>query len=636
MFSSRLALLTATCFATLVANAPAQRSNLKRALPPDTIAFVTLPDLDKSVQELMDMPMLRMWRQKEMQDFLAPALAELDKQWQKGLEQAKAMHEQGAVPFAPDDLLQLRVYGASFALTKFKIGFNDGEPAPDIGILVHMDFGPSAPMWKKVIDFLLSQVEARAGDNLAKSTSEAGGCKITSWVAEGQPTSLNLAWLGDGIVFGTQTAEVGAALAALSDKKDVLTSSPTYKAVAANVQNPGAEVEMFMNLDAMYRGLFEVLGAVKANTNDFPEEFDIDGLDRALTALGMRSVKAIGVTSTYEGNKSVSKAYTLAPAPERKGLMADGSKNLDLACLNWVPKKATSCSATTLNVTAVWDSLVNALKAYNENMAEGLLAQLGEMEQQIGFSIREDLCGAFGSQMLSWTTPMQGIPGLGGGSLINGLFLVQMKDQDRLLKCLKGIKDVAGGAVEFDSNTRDDLTTYYLKFNVDLPGNLPINPLDMIQPVFGFQSGYMVLGFSRPDVRKTIAAMVANQTEADSIRGNKEFAAMLAQLKPDRLTSVSFSDNRASFDNVYELAYSFSYMVPEDFPLDVQKLPDEGMFLSQHLFPSTSYSYTDGNGFLSTSTGPFGPELVALALAVGFGAGVGGAWVSRREMVRRR
>ena len=111
---------------------------------------------------------------------------------------------------------------------------------------------------------------------------------------------------------------------------------------------------------------------------------------------------------------------------------------------------------------------------------------------------------------------------------------------------------------------------------------------------------------------------------------------MLAQLKPDRLTSVSFSDNRASFDNVYELAYSFSYMVPEDFPLDVQKLPDEGMFLSQHLFPSTSYSYTDGNGFLSTSTGPFGPELVALALAIGVGAGVGGAWVSRREMVRRR
>lgn len=636
MSSSRLALLTTSCLAALVATAPAQRSNLKRALPADTIAFFTLPDLDTSVQEFLNMPLSRMWRQKELQDFLAPGMAEVDKQWKSGLEQAKSMHEQGELPFSPQDLLQLRLYGASAALTQFRMVEANGQPMPEIGFLAHLDFGPSAPMWKKVIGFGLEQLERRAGDELAKSTSKAGEVEMTSWQTPGVAMGLNLAWVGDGIVVGSMASEVTAALTALASKTDVLTEASAYKAVAANVQNPAAEVEMFFNFEAAYSSLFAILEMAKASAPDFPPELSVKGLDRAFEALGLKAIKAVGATSTYEGTKAVSKGYLVCPAPERRGLLADGSKNLDLSCLNWVPKKATACSATTLNITAVWDSLVNALKAYDPELADGLLGQLGQFEEQLGFTMRDDLCGSFGSQMLSWSTPIQGIPGLGGGSLINGMFLVQMKDKDRLLKCLKGIKEIAGGQLEFDSNTRDDLTTYYVKLNIDLPPDIPFNPLPMIQPVFAFQSDYMVLGFSRADVRKTVKAMAGENPEDESIRANKEFAAMLGQLKPDRLTSVSFSDNRASFDNIYELAYGLSYMVPEDFPLDVQQLPDEGSFLSQHVFPSVSYSYTDGNGFSSTHSGPFGPELVAIVATLAATAAVGGAWVQRGVMARRR
>ncbi|MEZ5966553.1 MAG: hypothetical protein R3F56_22140 [Planctomycetota bacterium] len=629
--------LTASCLALFAAQAPAQRSNLKRVLPPQTIAFFALPDLDTSIQELMDMPLMRMWRQQELQQFLAPGLAELSKQWDKGLQQAKSMHEQGALPFPPEDLLQLRLYGATFALTGFKMNVQGGQPVPDIGVLVHLDFGPSAPIWKKVLGFLLERLEAEAGDDLIKASMEAGSTEVTTWTAKDVPVGFGLAWVGDGIVLGTRTAEIGASLSALGGEKDILTGTASYKSVAANVANPKAEAEMFLNMEALYATVFDVLATAKENAPDFPPELDLEGLDRALTAFGIKSIKAMGVTSTYEGNKAVSKSYVLCPAPERKGLLADGSSDLDLSCLSWVPKKATACHASTLNVTALWDAVVSAIKAYDDNLAEGVLAQLEQTEQQIGFSVREDLCGAFGNQMVSWSLPIQGIPGMGGGSLINGMFLVQMKDKDRLLKCLKAIRDVSGGSVEFDSNTRDDLTTYYLKLNVDLPGNLPINPLDLMQPVFGFQSGYMVLGFSRSDVRKTINAMTAQTPEADTIRGNKQFAAMLADLSPERLTAVSFDDNGASFDNLYELAYGFSYMVPEDFPLDVQKLPDEGHFLSQHLFPSTGKSYTDGTGFLSTSTGPFGPEVAAILIGVGASAGISFATLMpRRAAIRRR
>lgn len=632
--------------AGLVATTTAQRSDLKHALPADTIAFFSLPDLDSSVQQLLDMPLLRMWGQKELQEFLAPALAELNKQWQQGLQQAEALQEQGGLPFAPQDLLQLRLYGMTAALTHLTLP-TAADPEPDLGVLLHCDFGPSAPLWKKVIEFALQQLEAEIGAELVKSESEAAGVKVMTWqpagpAAAGEATprkglGLNLAWVGDGILVGTTTDLVRTTLDALASKSKVLTESPKYKAVGANIDVAGAEIELFCNVQRGYETLFDVLEFVAANVPDFPPEISVAGLDRALDALGMKAIKAAGASSIYQKNKAISKSYVLCPAPERKGFVADGTKDLDLSVLKWVPRKATSCSAGTMNLTAVWDSLIGAVKAYDPDVAEQGLAQLAEVEKQLGFTIRDDLFGAFGDQVLQWSMPMQGIPGMGGGTLINALFLVHMKDQDRLLKCLKGLSQLAKGHFEFDSNTRDDITTYYIKLNVDLSDVLPVSvPLDMVQPVFGFQGDYMVLGFSRADVRKTIKAMAAEKPESETIRANKEFAAMLSEVATERLTAVSFSDNRASFDNIYGLAYGLTPFVPEDFPLDMQKLPDEGAFLSQHLFPSVSHSHTDGNGFATMNVGPFGPELGILILGLALTAGAGFAITQQRGMMRGR
>lgn len=621
--------LSSAIGAALLAGLPAQRSDLKRALPADTIVMMSMPDLDTSIRELLDMPLMRMWRQDEVQGFLKPALAEFDKQWGAMMAQAKDAHEQGMLPFAPDDLLKLRLYGASVGLTGFRlVGGEGAEPMPDFGMVLHLDFGPSAPMWKKVIDFGLAQIEEQSAGMLQKSEATVGATKLTSWNVPNMDLGLNLAWLGDGIVFGTRTKEVQSVIAGLA-AKDVsansLVGSAHYKTVAKKLDTQGAEVEMFVNHERLFGTVFDLLRFVEANAPDVPEQFSADGIERACTALGLLSVKATGATSTYQGGKAVSKSYALSPAPERKGLMADGSKNLDLDVLKWVPKKAIGVNATTINMSAWWDALTGAIKAYDEGLAKQLMGQLAEVEKKLAFTVRDDLCGAFGSQMVSWDLRMEGMPGVGGGSLMSGMYLVQVKDAEKVVKCLNGLRDAFGGTIEFGENKRDDLTTYFVKFNVEMPQDIPFNVFDLITPHFGFQSGYMVLGFARSDVRKTMTAMANQKPDAESIRSNKEFADMIGQLKVDGLTSVSFSDFRARCNNIYELIYPFSFMVPKEAPLDMEKLPDEGGFLSQHLFPSVSNSYTDGNGFTTTSVSPFGPEMMAVAgalgvAAVGFGA----------------
>ena len=60
--------------------------------------------------------------------------------------------------------------------------------------------------------------------------------------------------------------------------------------------------------------------------------------------------------------------------------------------------------------------------------------------------------------------------------------------------------------------------------------------------------------------------------------------------------------------------------VTDEVPLDFALLPDS-LTLTQHLSGGISYSVVDDNGFLSTSFSPFGPEVMAVGVAVGALAG---------------
>lgn len=621
MLISRSLLLAASALA-LALPAHAQRTSIKSSLPASSIAFFTFPDLDKSVQELMDMPLMRMWGQKEIQGFLAPALKELGAQWEQGLASANAAHEQGMLPFPPADLMRLRVYGATGALTGLKVAMNeDNRPRPEVGVLLHLDFGTSAPIWKNLVAFGTQQLEAEAGGMLTKSESTAGNATVTSWLPPDGPMGLHLAWLGDSIVIGTLLRDVSAAVQAVQGG-GTLVASAAYKTVASNLDLTDNEFELFVSVQNAYQAVFGVLEFAQDNAPGFPAELDVAKLDTALDAFGLKSIKALGLTSSYHGNKCVTKSYVLAPAPERKGIVAGGAYDLDIGLLQHVPKKATSCAASTFDMNAIWDALVGAARAYDPDMTEMALGQLKSIEEKIGFTIHDDLFGSFGHQYASWGMPIQGIPGLSGGQLLSGVYLINIRDQERLLKSLRALTKMSDGMVELGDNTRNEMTTYFLQINAPAPANLPINPFDMITPVFAFEKDYMVLGFSKSDVRRTIERMRKPDPD-DSINGNPAFAKMLADLKKDRLTSVSFSDLRASFDSLYQTVYGFSYLIPDEVPVDAKELPDEGKFLSQHLFPSIGYSHTDGNGFSSTMVSPFGPEVVAIVVtAVAIGAGV--------------
>jgi hypothetical protein len=588
-------------------------------LPKDTVMAVSVPDLATSMGDFANMPLAKMWREEEVQNFLADAKERVNQEIAKLLDKAKEMHKAGQFPVDPDKLVNLRVNGSTFALTQVGIVEGDFGPQPKIGVVVHLDFGESAKEWLPLVQMGLGMLEQQAGDKITKEETKVGDCPLVAFkpnTARSGEMGLNVATVGSGIVVGTLTDDVKGILENLSKKTPELALTDRYKTNSKFLLSTGAEMEMFMRIDPMLDFAMSGLAiAKKMHADDFAE-IDLDGIGRAIDALGLRSILSIGATTTYQDNKAVTKSFTVLE-PNPKGLLAGAAKKLDMAFLKWVPKDAVSFSGGTLSAASIYDALVGALKAYDEKTAEQLLGHLGEMEKQLGFTVRDDLFGSVGDEYYSWSMPMSTIT-----SAPEVAFLLKVNDQEKIVKVLKGLAALSDGKVEIEEGEKRGVKAFQIRINLDPTQGMGMNPFDVINPTFAFKSGFMVVGLSASDLKRVFQRMDREDDPKGDIRGNKEFAAVAGSL-PQGVSSLSFTDWKAQFESFYQIATGLLAFVPmgDDVPIDMSLLPDAAT-LTKHLFGSVSYTTSEPQGSASTTISPFGPELLVGIVAIAVGAGV--------------
>lgn len=622
-FSTRPALTL--CLATSLAVPAASQVALRDALPENTILYLGAPHMDQSLAEMRDMPLMRMWEEPEVQDFLADALQMAEMQWDQLMQMAQGMHENGQLPFKPEELLELRVHGMAAALTKLDLSVDGDDVMPHIGFVAQLDFGNTAESWNGVIHFLLQMLKGKAGDDLTLQETEVAGSKLVTLVPNETKMSLNFGFVGNGIVFGTDHDEVKTVISNLASGQKALSASENFTATFSQLDNAGAEMEFFLQPKPIFDFLFTALGVAKQK-GDLPEMIDIDGIARALDALGVHSLKTMGSTSMYtprgegESAMSVRKSFMLAPKDQRKGLFATANKSLEMDFLRWVPKDVASFSAMTFDLGSAWDGVVNALKAYDEEQAEQWLGTLAGYEEQFGVNVREDLLGSIGSEFMMWSMPtaamMMGTPEV--------TMLLEVPDPERLVSTLETLFKMSEGMVELDKSTRRGIDVYTIQVNYDpTGGGMGMNPLDMFAPTFSFKDGYLVAGFTVGDVKRAFKRMDREDDPSGDIRSNSEFVPYLEQLPQSGVVSLSFQDWKADFESIYQALTGMAAFIPmnDDIPIDLSLLPDVAT-LTQHLFGSVSWATLDDTGFHAMSQGPWGPE--ALALLGGGAAAVGG------------
>ena len=617
--------LAVLAFAALSVPATSQDKSFKHALPANTILVLTAPDIDTSIKEFKSTPLYLMWKEGETQEFAAGPLKLASKWLEERLEVGRQAHKAGSFPFPPDDLLKLRVHSATLALTSVDVGSGALGPVlkPRLGLMIHLDFGDSAPGWRKVIEYGLETLEHEAGEQMDRSESEIEGVKLITFSSPvtRASMSLNVAFVGTGVVVGTLQDEVEAAIRNHVTGKAVLTASKNYKETTKRLGVQGAEAELYFQPEVVVDTVMKVLRFMAEEADEFPPELNLDGVDRAITALGLRSYKAIGVSTQYEGNKTVTSSFYLSPEPVRKGFVAVGSKDLKLDFLKWVPKDVTEVSARTFNAMAIYDGLLAAIKAYDEETADQLLQMLKTYEKKFGMTLKEDLFGTVGDHYVWWS--------MGWPNFLQApewVVLVKIKNEARLLKTLETLVDLSDGYVELVASTRRGVKTYRLRPNASMLPEGQALILANFEPHFAFKKGYLVAAWSRGDVRLALRRLDRDDDDPKGdLRSNEAFASYLGLLPKERVNYVSWTDWRNTFEKFYQAAVSalaIGSMV-EDMPFDLTLLP-ESETLSKHLFASMSWSVASGDGFHSTTISPIGPEITVVGVGlIGGGLSVG-------------
>ncbi len=603
--------------------APGLAQSIVPYLPEGTVLAIEVPDLNASIGEFTAMPLAKMWREKEVQDFVQDAKEVVAQQIKKGIEQAKQMHEAGMLPVDPDALTNLRVKGMSFAITQLNVA-GDPMPMPEIGLMLQVDFGDTAKEWFGLLEMgmgILGQTGKMERESVKVDDAEFASFKPKK-APPGLKMSLNVAMVGNSVLIGTLREQVGATIEQMHKGTPLLAATARYKNSLKHLSVDGAEASAFLRTDALLDFAVQVATLAAAHEPNL-EWLDGDGLARAFDALGVRGIESFASASSYRDGKAVTSFYTVSPAPARRGFLAN-NKNLDTSFLKWVPKDAAGFSASTFDPMSVYTALVAAVNAYDPKIGEMVLGHLAEIEKASGFSLRDDLFGAMGDTMIKWSMPMASI-----AAPPETAVLIKVNDADKIVKALKAMAGMSNGAVELDEAEKRGVKTYQFRINMDPMRGMGMNPLDVLNPSFAFKDGWLVAGFAPADIRQTFKRMDRSDDDPKSdIRSNKEFAAYLSQL-PKEVQALSFDDWKAEFESYYQIVSSLLAFVPpnENIPFDMSMLPDAAT-LTKHLFGSLSYTVADGEGIEGTTISPFGPEVVVFFAAI-VAAGVGFAVTMR-------
>lgn len=616
----QLTLLPLLCGA-FAAVGVAQQQSMLPYLPANTVMAMSMPDLDASMQEMASMPIAKMWAEPDVQKFVQDAREMVQQQIQKAMEQAKEMHKQGALPMDPEQLTSMRIKGASMAVTQLSMEAGDFGPMPTIGLMMHLEFGDTAQQWFGLMETGMGML-GQSG-KMERGEVAVGDVKIATFkpvdAPEGNEMGLNVAMLKSGVIVGTLIGDVKTTVENMTAGKAVLGATDRYKNASKNLTTEGAEVEIFLQLDPV---MDFAMSAMEVAMDTMPQfataEIDMEGVRRGVDALGLGAMKAYGMSSRYENGKAVSRSFMDIPAPQRKGLMPTGNKTVDTAFLKWVPKDAVSFWAFTLEPAGIYDAFLGAVRAYDPQVATDMEADIAEGEKEMGFSIRDDLFGAIGDTMITWSMPMAQIT-----STPEMALLLKVNDDQKILKVLKAMAQMSDGEMTLEETEKRGVKSYQITLNTDdMQGGM--NPLAQVNPVFTFHKGYMVLALQPSELRRIVLRM--DRTEDDpktDIRGNKEFAPYLESL-PQGVAEISFTDWKASFESYYSLLSGVIGFLPpnEDIPFDWQMLPDSSV-LTKHLFGSFTYTKADAEGFTTMGTSPWGPETwmtLGMLVMVGFGA----------------
>lgn len=614
---------TLGCQATPAARAEKELApvpaSLADRLPADTVAYFSLPDVPAMRAGMEQSTLVQIYRDEEVQNFLAGGLAMLDTAWEEIRKEA----EGSGIPLALTNWEALRSFEFGIALRAAPGAANPFEQAPQIYGLARLGLAPGLGV--QVYDVLKNMI----GEGT--ETSAATGRRtyvLIDEMEDGVPLTLTLIGLDDAIEFEFQWGAHGDGR--LSDH------DAFRRAWNRNFQ-PGSAVFAYLQFQHLMDALMSGLRAEAPEVAALVEEFH---------ARVLSPMESISFASGWNDEGSFThSALDLALSDPADELWT--TEPIDASLVAYVPDTATSFSLSSARGGPWMDLMMRTMDRVGAFQPEGLpmplaallAAQVPELHSWLFGEHRPELdraLGSFGTRSFSYVAPT-------GGFSSESYTFVELRDPEGMSKVLEqlmprlreALNGMDGGIrldmkrtkrtiTLADGTTADQPGPAYYWVELDLPPQLQqiMGFLGQaFQPCFAVApEGWLVFSINVNAVRNVLKNGITRPEK--SIASNPEAAAFLAAL-PKNAHAASWSDPRPATAAAMGMIGGMLPMLTgllgdnaSQLPVDLNAFPSGDAFV-RHMRPSESYSYEWLGDMRSTATGSVG--FADLFTAIGAG-----------------
>lgn len=347
-------------------------------------------------------------------------------------------------------------------------------------------------------------------------------------------------------------------------------------------------------------------------------------LNQLLDLLGLSSLDHAAVLSGYRGESLWSECLIDAPG-QRTGLLALlDQPTFVIDDLPAIPLSNVGIMACSFDTGRAFEGLlkvVRDLAALGPAEGQKQIDQgLAAFEEQLGFT-PQTLLASLGTLHCLYSDTSQSAFGLGG------LGMVQVKDKDTLISCLRKafnrlveeVEKQERGAIVVEEVEKGEQTHFRIRFP----------KAQIITPTLSVDENWLIVGLLPQSV---IAQQMRMNGILDSWAIQEDLGEILDTL-PEEMTSIQLIDPAGTYRTLIGLAPTLLGLmeqgirsngsVPEDWrlPIDVSQIPPAEL-VTQPLFMNVGIGTVDENGWHGFSRESL-PGLPLLGGTVGPGLGVG-------------
>lgn len=554
---------TLMCAAGLLTSAAAARAEDDSAvgeqlLPPETLFFLSVPDVPELHQHWQSSLMGKMMQDRAMQPFV--------EKLNEKLAEASEKIEQ-SIGVSLQKLLELPQGEITFAVVEL--------PPRKLGLVLLVDYGDNASTVETLVEKMDAALKEAGGDRDAEEVGEASVVTFT-FPEDGSENPFNKLSYFDYdsyLVFSSDPDALKAVLERWDgDSEETLAGQDVYKYILSKCSSEDHA--------PLLKWYFNPIGTAQSVISLVQNQFPQAGLVVTfLPLLGLDKLKGMGGAADVGDDEfeGLSKGFVYVDQPTTGLMNVFQATAAELAPPKWVADDVASYVAVNWNVAGAYSAIEGLFDNFQGAGAfSRIIDELAEREDGPGVHIKKDVV----DQLTGLFHMAVGVSGVEENAPPKMAFALDLKNPKKMSAVLAKAAKTEGVPIE----TREfEGTTIY-----EMEGGASKIMLAVVDK-------YLMLSTDPSQVENAIRPSSGISSLVDKPTFQK-----VAKKFPSKMSIMSYQDSRSQLKVYYDLLKSGTLQLPEDVTELAEKLPDFEV-LAKYLRSSGGYVIPDKKGALSVN-----------------------------------